>query len=67
MAINYALNIFQKCLALHGKYGCKKSSSSIIEDEEKGEEHTEKYFVLTSLLFLRFLLFSFLLHVGFHI
>ncbi len=36
-------------------------------EEEKGEENTKKYFVLPSIFFIMLLLFSFLLHVGFHI
>lgn len=66
MVINYAFNIFQKSLALHGKYGYKKSMSSIIEDEDKEERHNKNFHLnqssssQTTIVFL-------LVHVDFHI
>lgn len=67
MKINYAFNVFQKSIVFHGKFGCNRTSSSIIEDEEKEDKHI-KYSVQTSLLLhLRLPLFFCLIYINFYI
>lgn len=65
--INYMFNVFQKNLALHGKFGCNRSSSSIIEDEDKEGLHRKIFRAKQSSSPFSITIVFFFIHIGFHI